>query len=346
MVLATIRRRLFGIAPGETSFARRGFPSCAAPVREHLERVGESFVFGYHAALQDAAPDALAKRLAVCPVAHQGFAYEGAAMGLAILDRMTPWNRGRVRRFLDGPGGDHAYMVHVGVGWAMARLHRSVRRTIASLDPLLRWLAWDGYGFHETYFRGGGDEARGEDTAHRAVAHGDDTARGAVERIVGLRPEWLCGYEGCAFDQGVGRCLWFVGGAQPERIVSMIEEFPADRRNDLMSGVGLAATYAGGAAAGAVERLARMTTKYRAELALGSAFAAKARVRAEHIPAHTGEVCAILCGVSAEEAARITDDALVGLPIGEHAGGSGSANSYETWRGRIRAQFAREAVST
>jgi len=333
LVLATIRRRLFGIAPGETSFARRGFAPCDAAVREHLERVGESFVFGYHAALQDARSSPLAKRLEDCPVAHRGFAYEGAAMALAILDRMTPWNRGRVQRFLDGPGGDHLYMVHVGVGWAMARLRKGGRRTIASLDPLLRWLAWDGYGFHEMYFHGGGGHR--EDTAHRAVAH-----------MIDLRPAWLEGYEGRAFDQGVGRCLWFVGGAQPERIVAMMEGFPANRRSDLMSGVGLAATYAGGGQDGAVEQLARMTGKYRAELALGAAFAAKARLRSGHVPAHTDDACAILCGISVAEAGRVTDDALLDLPIDEHSSGSASANPYETWRGRIRAQFAREAVSS
>ena len=332
MVLATIRRRLFGITPGETSFARRGFPPCDAAVRERLERVGESFVFGYHAALQKAKPDALGTRLDAWPEAHRGFAYEGAGMALAILDRMTPWNRGRVQRFLDGPGGDHLYMVHVGVGWAMARLRKGGRRTIASLDPLLRWLAWDGYGFHEMYFHGGG--GHGEDTAHRAVA-----------RMIDPRPAWLEGYEGRAFDQGVGRCLWFVGGAQPERIVSMIEGFPANRRSDLMSGVGLAATYAGGAQDGAVEQLARMTGKYRAELALGAAFAAKARLRSGHVPAHTDDACTILCGISVAEAARVTDDALLDLPIGDRPSGSGSENPYETWRERIRAQFAREAVS-
>jgi hypothetical protein len=178
------------------------------------------------------------------------------------------------------------------------------------------------------------------------VADAVDIVRAAAARIVGLRPAWLAGYEGRAFDQGVGRCLWFVGGAEPERIVSMIESFPEARRRDLMSGVGLAATYAGGAAGGAVEHLARITTEYRAELAQGAAFAAKARVRAGHVPPHTDHACRVLCGVSPEEAARVTDTALVDLPIDEPASAGDSANAYEAWRGRIRARFLREPIST
>jgi hypothetical protein len=52
---ALLRRALFGIAPEETSFARRGFRmgagAGAAEVRERLEEVGRCFVRGYHAAL-------------------------------------------------------------------------------------------------------------------------------------------------------------------------------------------------------------------------------------------------------------------------------------------------------
>ena len=43
-------------------------------------------------------------------------------------------------------------MMHVGLGWALARLRRSVTPYLAQLDPLLGWLAVDGYGFHEGYF--------------------------------------------------------------------------------------------------------------------------------------------------------------------------------------------------
>ena len=85
-------------------------------------------------------------------VEQRGFAYEGAAMALALLDHVLPWRRNRLARFIRGPARDHIYMAHVGAGWALARLRRGTNRYFHKLDPLLRWLAMDGYGFHEGYF--------------------------------------------------------------------------------------------------------------------------------------------------------------------------------------------------
>ena len=56
-------------------------------------------------------------------------------MGLALLDGLTPWRSSRVRRFLEGAGAAHAYMVHVGVGWAHARLPGNIERRLNRLDP-------------------------------------------------------------------------------------------------------------------------------------------------------------------------------------------------------------------
>src|SRR6185369_7017983 len=82
----------------------------------------------------------------------RGFASEGAAMGLALLDCLTPWKSSRIRRFLEGGGDPHAYMVHVAVGWVWARLTFDFLRGCQRLDALLGWLAYDGWGFHEGFF--------------------------------------------------------------------------------------------------------------------------------------------------------------------------------------------------
>jgi hypothetical protein len=73
-------------------------------------------------------------------------------MGLALLDYLTPWKRNRVQVFLADAGAAHAYMVHVGVGWMLARMRQRIEPSLARLNPLLGWLAVDGYGFHEGYF--------------------------------------------------------------------------------------------------------------------------------------------------------------------------------------------------
>lgn len=308
--LGRIRRWTFGIAIEETTVARRGFEVSAPLARERLEQVGRSFVTGYHAALEAGAPETLDGAFDDLPASYRGFAVEGSAMGLALLDLVTPWNRGRVDRLLRGWGDRHAYMIHIGVGWALARLHRSFDRALARMDPLLGWLAVDGYGFHEGYF---------------------DWRRSIVGRAV---PKALSGYARRAFDQGLGRSLWFVRGTSPDAVAGTIATFPPERRPDLWSGVGLACAYAGGVPRDAVLAVRAAAGELAPHAAQGAAFAAKARLRAQNPAEHTDLACSVLCGMSAAAAAAVTDTALEGLAAeaGEPA--------YEVWRGRIRSALS------
>jgi hypothetical protein len=314
---AALKRALFGIAPGETSFDRRGFQRGAgagdAAVRERLERVGSCFVAGYHAALEEAGPEAVAARIdAKIDRPFHGFAYEGAGMALALLDTLSlpGGRRDRLARFLAGPGEAHTYIVAVGAGWILARLPLSPERLLARLDPLQGWLALDGYGFHEGFFH---------------------WPRSVTRQEV---PRKLRGYARRGFDQGLGRSLWFVEGADVERLPRTIGSFPVERQADLWAGLGLAVAYAGGRAQGEIEALRNAAGAFAPELAQGVAFAAKARERAGNMAAHTELAARTICGTGASEAAAVTDQALEGLPAdrpGEPA--------FEVWRRRIQDRF-------
>jgi hypothetical protein len=308
---------VLGISKESTSFARRGFRSVDAEARRRLERSGECFIIGYEAALEGDGPALLAQRLDAVQAEFRGFAFEGAGMALALLDFLTPQKAGRLGAFLAGPGDAHVYMVHVGVGWAIARfpwVRARIDRSLERLDPLLRWLAVDGYGFHEGYF------------------HWRRSVRAQV------RSGRLAGYASRAFDQGLGRSLWFVEGADVGRIPSVIAAFPTGRRADLWSGVGLAAAYAGGVNRAGLQRLGIAAGGHMPHVAQGVAFAAKARARAGNPAAHTELACRVLCEMSADDAAEITDRALEGLPR------DGTEPAYETWRRRIQDAFAAAAV--
>lgn len=304
-----LRRTLFSISPHEATFSRRGFRPTEDGVQAHLEQAGRVFLTGYHLALEHNDPDVLAARLSGVALGWQGFAFEGAAMGLSLLDRLLPGHN-RLSTFLQGPGARHVYMMHVGAGWALARLPYRIERPLARLDPLLRWLAIDGYGFHEGYFHG-----------HRSVR-------------TRARPRRLSGYALRAFDQGLGRSLWFVEGANIEQIATTIATFPPVRQADLWSGVGLACAYAGGVQRAAIASLQTLAASFRPQLAQGAAFAAQARRRAGTPAAHTHMACAVLCGLPAEEAASVTEHALYDLPP------DGEVPAYEVWRQRIQAHFA------
>jgi enediyne biosynthesis protein E3 len=308
--VVAFRTRVFGIPNGEASFSRRGFNSGDPGTRDQLERIGKTFLEGYHVALEEDDFSTLAGRLEMIEAECRGFAYEGAAMAITLLDFLSPWALDRFPHFLHGVGADHIYMLHVGAGWALARLHRSVDRFLAHLDPILGWLAVDGYGFHEGYFY--------------------------WQQVVNQQkiPKRLKGYARKVFDQGLGRSLWFVEGADISRIVDRIRAFSMERQSDLWSGIGLACTYAGGVEASELERLQASAEGFRIHLAQGAAFAAQARRRAGNPALHTEMACQILCQLSAEKSALITEQALVGLPS------IGNEPAYEVWRSRIRTLIA------
>ncbi len=282
----------------------------------YLEGIGRTFLLGYHAALEEDQPDRLGSMLDGIEPELRGFAFEGAGMGLYLLDLLTPWRRDRLHQFLEGPGAVHVYMVHVGAGWALAQLARRVDLALARFDPLLGWLAVDGYGFHQGYF------------------HWPETVEG--QRV----PRRLSGYARRVFDQGLGRSLWFVEGAEVSRIASTIARFPQPRHGDLWSGVGLACAYAGGVPGEAIEALVTLAGGHHPDMAQGVAFAAKARQHAGNPASHTELACGVVCGMPADEAASLTDHALTNLMD------EGGLPAYEVWRRRIRANWVKEAVTS
>ena len=286
--------------------------------QQHLEAAGRAFVDGYNAALAEPQADRLATELNDASAMYRGFAFEGAAMALALFDCLTPWNRGRLQAFIDSPAGDaHRYMLYIGAGWAIARIpwrRRNFEQAIERHHPLFRWLALDGYGFHQGFF-------------HPSEYLNRQTV-----------PRRMSPQAAQVFDQGLGRSMWFSHGAEAKRIADRVSAFPADRREDLWSGVGLAASYAGGVERGVLDELRERAGVYAAHMAQGTAFAAKARNRADNMVETTELACDVFCGCSADEAAAITDDCLRDLPE------DGPEPAYAVWRARIRQCFETAAT--
>ncbi|MBS1911425.1 MAG: DUF1702 family protein [Bacteroidetes bacterium] len=310
-----LRTRLFGISMMEATFERRGFPACASGPRQRLESIGCTFLTGYHAALQAGSMPELQTLLESVECERRGFAYEGAAMALGLLDRLTLWRRNRFEQFVAGPAFHHQYMAYVGFGWALARLRRAPARILRSMDPLIRWLALDGYGFHECYFH---------------------WKRVIQEQHV---PGRLSGYERNAFDQGVGRCLWFVNGADPDRLAYSIARFDESRRADLWSGAGLACAYAGGVSDDVLLRLGDLGALYRPEIAQGVLFATETRIEAGNMCGHTERACRLLCGMTIQQASTIVNNERRRLVHGA------SRPAYEQWRRGIQACFREAGAS-
>ena len=300
-------------------------------------RIGEAFLIGYHRALEgggrsDGGAELVTAIAEEVPAGWRGFAHEGVGSGLALRDAVLPrvGRRPRLLAYLDGPAAPFQHTVLAGAGWSFARWPFGRRRTLAGIEPLVRWIVFDGYGFQRAFY----------------------AWRKTVDE--GRVPRRLRGYARRAFDLGVGRCLWFGQGMEGEGIAGAIDRFPEARRSDLWSGVGLAATFAGGAAPAELmalrEAAGRRSSDFRGDLAQGAAFAALMRVESGEVTAWSEAACPVLCGRSVEDAAARVREVRRGLPepVGPAernaaAGWNATASEpvYEVWRRRTRAALIR-----
>jgi hypothetical protein len=208
---------------------------------------------------------------------------------------------------------------YIGIGFAMARLPRPLWKKVlpelpSRYHPTMSWLAVDGYGFDRAYF---------------------DTARWVDRQELPAPYPWQGSpaYFLRAVDQGIGRALWFISGAEQAKVAAAVHRFAPHRQADLWSGVGLAAAYAGGCPAEGLAELRRSAGAHSAELALGSVLAVRARTDAGFVPEHTATATEQLTGLSVAGAAALAERTQVD-PVG-----SGPLPQYEVWRQRIRAHF-------
>jgi enediyne biosynthesis protein E2 len=320
-ILGSLRQTVLAPRLSAVTFAGRGFPGAASPAAERLEAIPQAVVCGFEWGIAGSCLWEVERRLELVDAEQKGFAYEGAAMAFAIRDAMTGGRGTRTRELLFGPAAPHLLLTYIGIGFAMARLPRRFWGSIipdltgSPYFPTMTWLAVDGYGFDLAYFHT--DKYVDQQQVPPAYPWQD-------------APE----YFPHAVDQGIGRALWFIHGADPAAVVAAVDRFPADRRPDLWSGVGLAATFAGGCPADGLSALRVSAGEHWSQLALGVVFAIKGRDLAGHLPAHSALAAEELAGLSVPGAVAIADrteaeshghdPVLDGVPL------------YERWRSRIR----------
>lgn len=316
--LGSVRRRVLTPQLREVTFAKRGFPVTPSADTQRLEAIPQAVICGFEWGIDARDQWEVERRLDLIDAEQRGFAYEGVTMAFTVLDAM---GRGhRTRDLLAGPGSRHIFLAYIGMGFAMARLPRPLwKKVVPDLTPdpyypTMSWLAVDGFGFDRAYF---------------------DTRRWVDAQKVPAPYRWEGSPEYFlrAVDQGIGRALWFICGARTSDVAAAAGRFATHRQPDLWSGIGLAATFAGGSDEEGLAALRGAAGQDWSQLALGAVFAAKARAYSGLVPDHTHATCSALAGISVDKAVSLADD------TAPTAADTGSEPVYEQWRQRIRAHF-------
>lgn len=283
-------------------FRRRGFRTDRPHSRAALEKAAVTFLRGYNRAARARTLDELHDRLDDVEPEYRGFAYEGAAMHLAVADLARAGRTRYTEALSTGRGDGYTYLVNVGAGWPLAWTRRP-RVPRLPETPLVRWLAVDGAGFGAAFFGG-----------ERALQRICRATHSSVWRTR---------------VAGAGRALWFQQAADIEGVCRVIGQQPAPARPDLWAGIGLACTYAGATDAAGLTELRAATGPHLAWLQQGVVFGAAARARAGVTPSHTHDACQNLAGLDVDQAAtwaaEESSDLLQRRDIG----------AYDEWRQRL-----------
>ncbi|MBS0248460.1 MAG: DUF1702 family protein [Proteobacteria bacterium] len=310
--LSSPLRRLFRLSPRQAELSTRGFTAVDPAKRQSLEATGHAFIGGYNSALTVTdLRDVLGHIAGVAPLLR-GFVAEGAAMGVAIADTLSLGHE-RLPAYIAATERDFTYLAHVGAGWALARTPWRRQAILTPLDPIHRWLAFDGLGFHDAFFR--------------------------LARIAAGWRRLSDGYAAHAYDQGIGRALWFAAGGDVAGAAHLIAALPMPRHADLWSGLGLAMAYAGPAHDDDLREALREAGAHAAAFAQGVAFACEARARANFIPGNADNAAQVVWQADASVVARLVRERRSRLPDRD-----GHTPRYELWRRDTASAFQTPAT--
>ncbi|MGO5014674.1 DUF1702 family protein [Niallia sp. Sow4_A1] len=303
-------KRMLKIPYKLVKVTERGFQVKEQNAKDNLEKVGSTFLDGYHFVINF--PNNFTGKLESVPQQFRGFAYEGAAMALIIQDSISMFKRSRFRHFLEGAGKHHNYMLHIGAGWAYAKFPLLFKKAFNKHDPLLKWLIVDGMGFYYGYFDW--DKYINKKQLPRIIKQNVNLSN--------------------VYFQGLGRSLWFVKGGDIYEISKTVDSFEEKIRSDLWSGVGLGAAYAGPLNIETLKNLKKIVGEYFPCLAQGIAFAATARYQANTPSANTELVSLSICGMNSKALSELTAFALE-----EASKVTNNLTVYDNWRNIIQAEF-------
>lgn len=246
---------LCAIRPASMTVRRLGLNVFDTEDITRVDSVLRHFLGGFNAMVTKPSRSACSACCEAMPVLYRPFAEEGVAMGYTLrrLFRYTPEG---FERDVVKVRPEYRYLYYVGLGfWSGMRNHdaRKLDRIVDGLDPLHRYLVFDGYGFKRAFF----DYPKDRD----ALRTLDD----------------LSGYGRNAAYQGVGRALWFWHMGDMPTLIEKIESF-GDCAADVAAGVGLASVFVNPDRLPYAQAVAmRMPDPLRPHFHLGMCFALKAR---------------------------------------------------------------------
>jgi enediyne biosynthesis protein E3 len=211
-------------------------------------------------------------------------AFEGASMEIALTDFAEDPSMKSWLSYLD-LCKHHAAQIFIGLGWAVAQEKKTDLNFVNTLEPGMLFRMWDGCGYFDGILR----------------------QRQVVKNL--SRLDYIPEKDVRAYDQGLGRSIWYSTKGNPSRSSEFISGFPPARQPDLWRGIGIATSYVGGFNKEMLYDLLSLSGHHKVQLGIGAAMVAKSRIQANCMTPDIETACAVFCNMTANEAMEITVEA-------------------------------------
>jgi len=248
---------------------------------KQLQRVAGLFLDGFGMAAGGTGSP-LDRQLGTFAHVDRGVAFEGAAAGSAVSDLIRHGNHSESSLLLKN-NPNFSFLIFLGIGEALAQLKMPPQLCNSVANERWSGQIIEGYGFFDGYFNW-----------YEAIVK--------QRYPIGLAPSLRA-----AYDQGLGRAIFFMTNCNPALMRDYISSFHITRRAEMWSGAGIPIAYVGGNSERELKKLLDFAGHYRAELMQGVLLGASARTQQALVPDHTEMACNIICGESAIVSVDYTD---------------------------------------
>jgi len=250
-------------------------------IASNMERIKTIFQHSQELASQSTSVPDLVLILKKTETEFLPVAFEGAAMAIALKDfsegdAITNWTE-----FLDA-SKTFACHLYIGLGWAVGKERKMDLPFLDALNRNMQFRIWDGCGYYDGIFK------------HRQVIKG-------LNRLEHIQPK-----DHQAYDEGLGRSLWYTCNGEESKIAKIMESFPAKRHSDLWRGIGIACAFVGGFDEPILKKLLIAAGPHSIQLGIGSAMVAKSRIESDCKTEGIELACRIFSNLNADEAMKIT----------------------------------------
>jgi len=190
-------------------------------IKNRISRISETFQASRQLGMENASWEQFMSFVENQDKLFHSTVHEGASMGYAMYDKHNYGELNVWKKYMKQFGLKYGGFIRTGLGWTLAKWNEIDYSFLKDHDPLSHWRFFDGWAYHDAIFK-----------KSLIVAQ--------MKRVSNLPSKYFS-----AYDQGIGRNLWYLSKGEINPLLELTSKFDVDRQEHLWRGIGIAIIYVG-----------------------------------------------------------------------------------------------------